>query len=1047
MSLSVPGSVAGVAPKGVPVAALVADGYASNVFAEKQEQLLKVCAYVEEKGFIPKELVFNEVSWFYGNLGIDDMYFQLESVETIAQHIMALYGAKILAYTRNENALDINLERETDDGAVYINTSQAGVSALNGPQHEKRIDDRYLDRSTKDLAYRMESYRSSGTVSAALSTQLRCYFVRKCNFINPNSSLAEEADIRVVSDRTFLEKATENTLDIYSKLMKEALARTGPVIEMFELPGTREKRLVVAYKQRTTTSFNSAMSDLYHFYSLYSTRKYIEQFSNGITIMCLYLDQTPGSKGPPIEHTIFQVMKEASLIHCLPITPLQKFFQEGKLSVQECIYGYVGWIFAQHFLNRLGHEYATLTTILNQSNSVHVETLSKIKKRLRSDTFTREYILDIVKMYPELIKLCYTNFAMEHYISSVKDKAIPSLSYQRLQTASVLDHAELLEKIRRTVQNNHELMIFESYVTFNKHVLKTNFYQPTKVSLSFRLDPSFLPEIEYPNRVYGMFLVIGSEFRGFHLRFQDIARGGIRIVRSRNKEAYSINLRSLMDENYNLAATQQRKNKDIPEGGSKGTILLDATQQDKARQAFEKYVDGILDLLIVGNSPGIKERIVDLYKRPEILFFGPDEGTAEFMDWASSHARNRGATFWKAFTTGKSQSLGGIPHDVFGMTTRSVHQYVLGILRKLGIKVCSPGSLLYAVGADIDDFYSKEETIHKLQTGGPDGDLGSNEIKISKDKTIGIVDGSGVLYDPQGIDRDELRRLAENRQMIINFDMSKIGPEGFRVLVDETGVRLPNGTIVDSGVKFRNDFHLNPLATAELFVPCGGRPEAVDIGNVGQLLKEDGTPRFKYIVEGANLFFTQEARLRLEKAGVIIFKDASANKGGVTSSSLEVLAALAFTDAEFSQHMQVKPNAPTPQFYTDYIKSVHSIIEKNAELEFEAIWRESARTGKPKAVVSDELSFAIIKLDGELQGTTLWENEGLRKVVLREAFPNILLEKVGLEGLMQRVPETYVRAIFGSYLASRFVYKYGTEPGQFAFFEYMAPYFQKVAAV
>jgi glutamate dehydrogenase len=26
----------------------------------------------------------------------------------------------------------------------------------------------------------------------------------------------------------------------------------------------------------------------------------------------------------------------------------------------------------------------------------------------------------------------------------------------------------------------------------------------------------------------------------------------------------------------------------------------------------------------------------------------------------------------------------------------------------------------------------------KMQTGGPDGDLGSNEIKISKDKTIGI---------------------------------------------------------------------------------------------------------------------------------------------------------------------------------------------------------------------------------------------------------------------------------------------------------------------
>lgn len=150
------------------------------------------------------------------------------------------------------------------------------------------------------------------------------------------------------------------------------------------------------------------------------------------------------------------------------------------------------------------------------------------------------------------------------------------------------------------------------------------------------MDPSFLPAIEYPSKLFGMFLVIGSEFRGFHLRFKDIARGGIRIVRSRNRENFSINLRSLFDENYGLAATQQRKNKDIPESGSKGTILLDITAQDKPRVAFEKYVDAILDLLIVGQSPGIKEKIVDLYGKPEILFFGPDEGTADMMDWASS---------------------------------------------------------------------------------------------------------------------------------------------------------------------------------------------------------------------------------------------------------------------------------------------------------------------------------------------------------------------------------------------------------------------------
>lgn len=106
-----------------------------------------------------------------------------------------------------------------------------------------------------------------------------------------------------------------------------------------------------------------------------------------------------------------------------------------------------------------------------------------------------------------------------------------------------------------------------------RHVLKTNFYQPTKVALSFRLKPDFLPEVEYPRKPFGMFIVIGAEFRGFHIRFKDVARGGIRIVRSKGKENYSINQRMLFDENYALASTQSLKNKDIPEGGAKGTIL------------------------------------------------------------------------------------------------------------------------------------------------------------------------------------------------------------------------------------------------------------------------------------------------------------------------------------------------------------------------------------------------------------------------------------------------------------------------------------------
>lgn len=34
-----------------------------------------------------------------------------------------------------------------------------------------------------------------------------------------------------------------------------------------------------------------------------------------------------------------------------------------------------------------------------------------------------------------------------------------------------------------------------------------------------------------------------------------------------------------------------------------------------------------------------------------------------------------------------------------------------------------------------------------------------------------------------------------------------------------------------------------------------------------------------------------------------------------------------------------------------------------------------------------------------------------------------------------QVPDNYLRSIFGSYLASRFVYEHGSSPSQFAFFE------------
>jgi len=340
----------------------------------------------------------------------------------------------------------------------------------------------------------------------------------------------------------------------------------------------------------------------------------------------------------------------------------------------------------------------------------------------------------------------------------------------------------------------------------------------------------------------------------------------------------------------------------------------------------------------------------------------------------------------------------------------------------------------------------KEENVTKFQTGGPDGDLGSNEILISKDKTKAIVDGSGVLYDPVGIDREELTRLAKKRVMIKEFDSAKLSPGGFKVLITDANVTLPDGTHVESGLAFRNEFHLHPLSSADMFVPCGGRPESVNLNNVNKLFDAKGVPRFKIIVEGANLFFTQDARMVLEQAGVTLYKDASTNKGGVTSSSLEVLAALAFPSAEFEKHMCVKDPANKPDFYQRYVAEIQDHVATDADLEFECIWREHERTKTPRYLLTDQVSDKINTLNDFIQQSSLWKHEGLRKVVLMQAIPKSLTEQLGLDTIFSHVPDSYLQAIFGAYLASRYVYKHGLDANEFAFFEFMQPFLAEIGA-
>jgi len=300
-----------------------------------------------------------------------------------------------------------------------------------------------------------------------------------------------------------------------------------------------------------------------------------------------------------------------------------------------------------------------------------------------------------------------------------------------------------------------------------------------------------------------------------------------------------------------------------------------------------------------------------------------------------------------------------------------------------------------------------------------------------------VIDGSGVLFDPAGLDRAELSDLARKREMIDKFDLTKLGPGGFRVLVSDMDVKLPTGEVVESGLNFRNSFHLHPLAAADIFVPCGGRPASINLSNVQQLINKDGSPRWKIIVEGANLFLTQDARLTLEAAGVVLYKDASANKGGVTSSSLEVLAALAMTDDEHMQYMQVKDPSHVPEFYTRYVEEIQNRIEENARQEFEAIWKEHELSGIPRCVLTDEVSRKINFMADGCAQSNLYNNLTLRMNVFEKAIPKRLQEIIPLPTIVNRLPPAYASAIFNSWIASSYVYTFGLATTDFHFHDFI----------
>ncbi len=552
-------------------------------------------------------------------------------------------------------------------------------------------------------------------------------------------------------------------------------------------------------------------------------------------------------------------------------------------------------------------------------------------------------------------------------------------------TAFTAMREEIERAIEESLDDESEREVFQTLLRAVLATRASNLHRRGRYALALELDPALLKAANREELPHGVLFVHGRDFDGFHLRFRPIARGGLRLVTPKGREQFFREAERLYDEAYGLAFAQQLKNKDIPEGGAKGVVLV--APLGRVDLCAKAFASALLDMVI----PGAHTRAGSSSKPAEMdrLYLGPDENvTTELITWIVEHAASRGYPVPNSFMSSKPGA--GINHKTYGVTSEGLSVFLEAALKACGI-----------------DPRARPFTL-KL-TGGPDGDVGGNTIRIlhrdyaEHARIVGIADGSGCAEDPQGLDHAELLRLVAAGLPVASFERARLGPEGRVVALHE-----PNGT------KLRNTLHNRVVADA--FVPAGGRPRTLHEGNWREFLTATNEPSAKLIVEGANLFLTPEARRELSRRGVLIVKDSSANKCGVITSSFEILASMLLSEDEF---LSVKE-----RFVGEVIVRLRDLARREAEfLMREARYRPgiplpelSTRLSRVLIAASDAIGPCLARIERE-EPERLWS-------LMEEYLPPVLRERA-VGRLRTQLPRGYACDAIAKSLAGTIVYREG----------------------
>ena len=454
------------------------------------------------------------------------------------------------------------------------------------------------------------------------------------------------------------------------------------------------------------------------------------------------------------------------------------------------------------------------------------------------------------------------------------------------------DRAALVERaagrvrdLLRLIRTHDEDLVVSSLLNLIMSTVRTNAYRDDRPHhyLSFKLDGAKVREMKGQRPLYEIY-VHARELEGVHLRFGRVARGGLRWS---DRADYRT-------EVLGLVTTQQVKNVVIvPEGSKGGFFLRDpergwAERRHQADRLYRTFIRGLLDVTdnVVDGETVAPPRVVCHDPPDPYLVVAADKGTAHLSDTANAVSEAYGFWLGDAFASGGSN---GYDHKGVGITARGAWVLARRHFAELGI-----------------DPYSEAFTV--VGVGDMGGDVfGNGLIESPHGRLLAAYNHVHIFLDP---DPDTAVAFAERQRLFAagrdggwaSYDTALISAGG--------GVFERTAKSVPLSDEIQQMFGITQAeASPEEVVRHIQRME-VDLfwsGGIGTYVKAshethqdaddrnndrariDATElRCKVVGEGANLSFTQAARIEASTRGVRMNTDFIDNSAGVDMSDHEV---------------------------------------------------------------------------------------------------------------------------------------------------------------